>query len=165
MGVWKQVGQQLGGLAKHAATAVVTEPLEIAKDMVGQKMEQGQQTQQQTTDDPGTSDPLQDLAKAGFKTQDDFTKYQGLSGQKDQMEVAMLRKQLVRDWGLDTNLESGMQQARMEWEQKEAQRKQVQEKEEEQQKAFEFQKKQQDDVALTAAKSEASAEQQAWGAG
>lgn len=165
MSVWKQVGQQLGGLVKHAATAVVTEPLEIAAEAVGQqKMEQGVTTQPQT-DDSGKADPLSDLAKAGFKTQNDFAKYQGLSAQKDQMEVEMLRKQLVREWGLDTNVESGMQQARMEWEQKEEQRKQVEEKEAEQKKEFEFQKKQQEDIALTAAKGEASPENQAWGAG
>ena len=77
----------------------------------------------------------------------------------------MLRKQLVRQWGLDTNLESGIQKASAEWEQKEKQRKEVKEKQEEQKKEFEFQKKQQEDIGLKAAQSEASAENKAWGAG
>jgi len=154
----------LAGLAKHVVKTVVSEPMEVVKDVVGQKMEQGVQTQQQT-DDSVKSDPMADLTKAGFKTQDDFQKYQGLSGQKDQMEMEMLRKQLVRQWGLDTNLESGIQKASAEWEQKEEQRKKVVEKKEEEKKEFEFQKKAAEDIGLKAAKGEASAENKAWGAG
>lgn len=167
MGVWKQVGQNLAGLAKHVVKSVVSEPVEVIKDAVGVNLEQGKQTQQNNMPDP-TQLPggdLADLAKAGFKTKDDFVKYQGLSGQKDEMELAMMRKQLVREWGLDTTVEGGMQKARMEWEQKEQQRKQVEERKEEQKKEFEFQKKQQEDIGLKAAKGEASAENQAWGAG
>lgn len=164
MSVWKSVGQQLGGLAKHVVKSVAVAPLEVVKDAVGQKMEQGQKTQQQASD-PVSSDPLADLAKAGFKTQEDFQKYQNLSGKKDDMELEMARKQLVREWGLDTTVEGGMQKARMEYEQKEEQRKKIEEKKEEQKKEFEFQKKQQEDIGLKAAKGEASAENQAWGAG
>lgn len=164
MSVWKSVGQQLVGLAKHVVKSMAVEPLEVVKDAVGQKMEQGQKTQQQASD-PVSSDPLADLAKAGFKTQEDFQKYQNLSGKKDDMELEMARKQLVREWGLDTTVEGGMQKARMEYEQKEEQRKKIEEKKEEQKKEFEFQKKQQEDIGLTAAKGEASAENQAWGAG
>ncbi len=166
MGVWKQVGQNLAGLAKHVVKSVVSEPVEVVKDAVGANLEKNKPTNQQTNDpmqQPGSH--IADLAKAGFKTKDDFTKYQGLSGQKDEMELAMMRKQLVREWGLDTTVEGGMQKARMEWEQKEQQRKQVEERKEEQKKEFEFQKKQQEDVGLKAAKGEASAENQAWGAG
>lgn len=167
MGVWKQVGQNLAGLAKHVVKQVVAEPVEVIKDAVGQKLEQGQSPYAQSaTVGTGNSDStMSDLAKAGFKTKDDFDKYQGLSGQKDEMELSMMRKQLVREWGLDTTVEGGMQKARMEWEQKEQQRKQVEERKEEQKKEFEFQKKQQEDVGLKAAKGEASAENQAWGAG
>lgn len=164
MGIWKQVGQNLSGLAKHVVKSVASEPMEVVKDAVGQKMEQGAQTTQQVA--PQTpADPMADLAKAGFKTQDDFQKYQGLSGEKDQLELEMTRKQLVRQWGLDTTIEGGMQRARMEWEQKEEQRKKVEEQKEEQKKEFEFQKKQQEDIGLKAAKGEASAESKAWGAG
>lgn len=159
------MAQNLGGLARHVAKSVVTEPVEVVKDMVGVQMEQGKSTQQNSPSDDPAAQQLGDLAKAGFKTQDDYLKYQGLSGQKDQMEMEMIRKQLVREWGLDTNLESGMQRARMEYEQKEEQRKKVEEQKEEQKKEFEFQKKQQEDVALTAAKAESSAENKAWGAG
>lgn len=159
MSVWKQVGQSLSGLAKHVVKSVVAEPMEIIKDSVGQKMEQGQQTQQQP------SDPMADLAKAGFKTQEDYTKYAGKSQQKDQLELEMTRKQLVRQWGLDTTIEGGMQKTRAEWRQKEEQRKKVEEKKEEQKKEFEFQKKESEDIGLKAAVSEASAENKAWGAG
>lgn len=166
MSVWKTVGQNLAGLAKHVVKAVVAEPMEVVKDAVGQNLEKGNQTQQQAASDDTTRvDPLQDLAKAGFKTQDDFAKYQGLSGKKDDVELAMIRKQLTREWGLDTNIESGMQRARQEYEQKEEQRKKVEEKEEEQKKEFEFQKKTQEDLALKAATEASNPENKAWGAG
>ena len=159
MSVWKQVGQSLSGLAKHVVKSVVSEPMEVVKDAVGQQMEQGQQTQQQP------NDPMADLAKAGFKTQEDFTKYTGKSQQKDQLELEMTRNQLVRQWGLDTTVEGGMQKARIEFEQKEEKRNEIKEKEKEQKKEFEFQKKAQEDIGLKAAVSEASAENKAWGAG
>lgn len=164
MSVWKSVGQNLVGLAKHVAKAVVAEPMEVIKDGVGLKMEQGQQATQQTA--PQTpADPMADLAKAGFKSQDDFQKYAGLSEKKDDMELAQIRGKLVREWGLDTTIEGGMQKAKQEFEQKEEQRKKVEEKKEEEKKEFEFQKKQQEDIGLKAAQGEASAENKAWGAG
>lgn len=163
--MWKQVGQNLSGLAKHVVKSVVSEPVEVVKDMVGVQNEKGQSTQQNSPADDPANQQLSDLAKAGFKTKDDYTKYAGLSGQKDQMEIEMLRKQLVREWGLDANVESGMQRARMEFEQKEKQRNEVKEQEKEQKKAFEFQKKQQEDIGLKAAKQGSSAENKAWGAG
>lgn len=163
MSVWKQVGQNLAGLAQHVVKRVVAEPIEVIKDAVGQKIEQGQQTQAQS-DDP-TQNPVGDSAKAGFKTQEDFQKYQGLSGQKDQVELEIIRKNLVREWGLDANIESGMQKARMEYEQKEKQRNEIKEKEKEQKKEFEFQKKAQEDLALKAATEASNPENKAWGAG
>jgi len=164
MGVWKQVGQNLAGLAKHVVKSVVSEPMEVVKDAVGQKMEQGVQATQQSA--PQTPvDPMADLAKAGFKTQDDFQKYAGLSEKKDDIELAQIRGKLVREWGLDTTVEGGMQKARQEFEQKEEQRKKVEERKEEEKKEFEFQKKQQEDIGLKAAQGEASAENKAWGAG
>ena len=164
MGVWKQVGQNLAGLAKHVVKSVVSEPMEVVKDAVGQKMEQGVQATQQSA--PQTpADPMADLAKAGFKTQDDFQKYAGLSEKKDGIELAQIRGKLVREWGLDTTVEGGMQKARQEFEQKEEQRKKVEERKEEEKKEFEFQKKQQEDIGLKAAQGEASAENKAWGAG
>lgn len=164
MGVWQSVGQNLGGLAKHIVKTVVAEPMEVVKDAVGQQMEQGNQTTQQSSSQTPV-DPMADLAKAGFASQGDFQKYQGLSEKKDDMELAQIRGKLVREWGLDTTVEGGMQRARMEWEQKEEQRKKVVEQKEEQKKEFEFQKKQQEDIGLKAAKGEASAENKAWGAG
>ena len=164
MGVWKQVGQNLAGLAKHVVKSVVSEPMEVVKDAVGQKMEQGVQATQQSA--PQTPvDPMADLAKAGFKTQDDFQKYAGLSEKKDDIELAQIRGKLVREWGLDTTVEGGMQKARQEFEQKEEQRKKVEERKEEEKKEFEFQKKQQEDIGLKAAQGEASAENKAGGAG
>lgn len=165
MGVWKQVGQNLAGLAKHVVKSVVSEPMEVIKDAVGENLEQGNQTQQNTTPAQTPTDPMSDLAKAGFKTQEDFQKYQGLSEKKDDIELSAIRGKLVREWGLDSDLESGMGKARAEWQQKEEERKKVEEKKEEQKKEFEFQQKKQEDIGLKAAKSEASAENKAWGAG
>lgn len=163
MSVWKNVGQNLAGLAKHVVKSVVSEPMEVVKDAVGVNLEQNKPTQPQTNDP--ASNPMNDLAKAGFKTKDDFDKYQGLSGKKDDIELASIRGKLVREWGLDTNIESGMKRAQQEYEQKEEQRKKVEEKKEEQKKEFEFEKKKQEDIGLKAAISEASVENKAWGAG
>ena len=167
MGVWQNVGQNLAGLGKHVVKAVVGEGVEVIKDVVGQKMEQGQSpSAQSATVGTGQSDStMSDLAKAGFKNTDDYQEYRGLSEKKDDMELAAIRGKLVREWGLDTTVESGMQKARMEWEQKEEQRKKVEEKKEEQKQEFEFEKKKQEDIGLKAAKSEVSAENKAWGAG
>jgi hypothetical protein len=167
MSVWKNVGQNLAGLAKHVVKAVVTEPMEVMKDAVGVNLEQNARMQKQTNDpvQQQTGNDISDLAKAGFASQGDFNKYQGLSEKKDDMELAQIRGKLVREWGLDAGIESGMQKARMEYEQKEEQRKKVVEQKEEQKKEFEFQKKQQEDIGLKAAQGEASAENKAWGAG
>lgn len=154
MSVWKQV-----------VKSVNNEPIEVMHDAVGVQNEKGQQTQPTASQSGGQADPMADLAKAGFKTQEDFQKYTGKSQQKDQLELEMTRKQLVRQWGLDTTIEGGMQKAWAEWEQKEEQRKKVEEKKEEQKKEFEFQKKATEDIGLKAAVSEASGESKAWGAG
>lgn len=156
MGIWKQI-----------IKSVVSEPMEVVKDAIGANLEQNKATQPAATQPGGqaNNNPMADLAKAGFKTQEDFTKYAGKSQQKDQLELEMTRKQLVRQWGLDTTIEGGMQKARIEWEQKEEQRKKVEEKKEEQKKEFEFQKKEAEDIGLKAAVSEASAENKALGAG
>lgn len=166
MGVWKQVGQSLGGLAKHAAQKIVSEPMEIARDAVGEGLEKGQQTQANTTD-PSQGKAAGDLASSGFATQDDFAKYQQLSGNKDKMELAMLRRNLVSQWGLETGVEQGMERARQEYAQKEEQRKQVEEHQEEQKKQLVLEQKKQDDEAsaVKAARGAASAENKAWGAG
>ena len=166
MSVWKSVGQNLAGLAKHVVKSVVSEPMEVVKDAVGQNLEQNTQTQKQTNDPTNNSTQPFDYAQGnGFRTLDDFQTYAQKSGQKDQLELEMARKQLVREWGLDTTVEGGMQRARMEYEQKEEQRKKIEEKKEEQKKEFEFQKKAAEDIGLKAAQGEASAENKAWGAG
>lgn len=166
MGIWKNVVSQIGGLAKHAAKTVVAEPLEVVKDAMGTRIEQATPSASQTGGQgQQTNTDLTDLAKAGFKTKDDFAKYQGLSSKKDEVEMQMLRKQLVREWGLDADVESGMQRARVEWEQKEEQRKKVIEKEAEQKKEFEFQKEKSEDAQVMAAQQESNPENKAWGAG
>ncbi len=166
MGIWKNVASQVGGLAKHVAKTVAAEPIEVIKDAVGEKIEQATPSATQTGGQGAQpSDPMNDLAKAGFKTEEDFKKYEGLSEKKDDLELAQIRGKLVREWGLDTNLESEMQRARLEYEQKEKQRKEVKEKEKEQKKEFEFQKKQQDNAQVAAAQRETNPENKSWGAG
>lgn len=159
------MGQSLSGLAKHVVQTVASEPMEVVKDAVGQQIEQGNQTQQNSSD-PTQNSPLSDLAKAGFKTADDFAKYQQLSSNRDQMELAILRKRLHQQQGLDVSIEGGMERARQEYEEKERQRKQAEEQKKEEKKQMELQtKKQEEDLALKAAKQAASAENKAWGAG
>lgn len=165
MGIWKSVASSLSGLGSHVAGKVVHEPVEVLRDMVGEKIEQAQAGQQASSDPFNAVDPVADLAKAGFKTKEDFDKYTGLAEQRDELALKNIRGKLVREWGLDTTIEGGMQKARIEWEQKEEQRKKVEEKQEEEKKEFEFLKKQQEDIGLKAAKGEASPENKAWGAG
>ncbi len=142
MGVWKSVGQQVGGLAKHVMGAIAQEPEKIVANAVGagkesdgnenqamEAIEQGAQGQQQNAQTQGD-----DNKPKGFKTQQDFQKYQQLSGNKDEMEMAILRKKLFAEYGLRTDVESGMQQARMEYEEKEKQRKQAAEQKKEEKK-------------------------------
>lgn len=157
-------------MAKHVVKSVVSEPAEIVKEAVGtaakpnenqamEAIEQGAQGQpSQASDD--SNNPK------GFKTVQDFQKYQNLSGKKDEMELAILRKSLHREFGLTTDLETGMQKARMEYQQKEEERKQVEEQKKEEKKQIEFmQKKQEEDMAVKAAREASSAENKAWGAG
>lgn len=156
------MGQNLVGMAGQTAKSVVSLPGEILQDVVGVQLEQGSQVQQQApSDDSGQSNPLDDLAKAGFATQGDFDKYKDLSAQKDEIEKRQLAAQLAQEYGLDT----GMAKARSEWEQKEEERKKTIEKKEEYKLAELEQKKKQDNIAITAAKAQGGAENKAWGAG
>lgn len=169
MPVWKNVASQLGGLAKHVAQAVVKEPFEVVENAVGagdshsnenqamEAVEQGSQGQQQNTGD----DPNQ---PKGFKSQQDYQKYQQLSGNKDQMEMAILRKRLFAEYGLNTDVEAGMQQARQEFAQKEEERKKVVERKKEEEKWIIEQKKK-EEMDVKAATESASPENKAWGAG
>jgi len=168
MGVWKQVTQHVGALGKHVAKKVVHEPAEVLEQVVGETkneqgenqalevVEQGQQTQQQATDDTGNPQ--------GFRTQADFNKYSQLSEKRDQMDLAVTRKKLFQEFGLDTNLDSGMQRARQEFAEKEEERSKVVEQKQEEAEWLE-EKKKEEEMAVVAAKGQASAENKAWGAG
>ncbi|MFH2019657.1 MAG: hypothetical protein ABII80_03535 [bacterium] len=166
MSVWKQVTQQAGKLGRHVAQQVAQEPMEILKEAVGvdekgenqalEAVEQGQQTQQQTTDDSGHHQ--------GFKTEEDYKKYSNLTEKRDQMDLAVTRKKLFQEFGLDTDLDSGMQKARQEFMEKEEERNKVEEQEV-QEKEWMEEKKKEEDMSVVAAKGQASAENKAWGAG
>jgi len=122
------VGKQLGGLAKHVAKKIVREPLEVVENAVGvggsdkgqenrsfdgaqdkgmemveQATAQANQQQAQAGDDSGKP--------TGFRTIQDYQKYQQLSSNKDEMEMAILRKRLAGEWGV----EKGMQVAGFPW--------------------------------------------------
>ena len=176
MSVWKSVGQQLSGLAKHVAKTAGDVPGEILEGVTGQTptnqtqqqneamqaLEQGGQTAtQQGMQGDDANNPK------GFRTKEDFDKYQTLSGKKDSLELSQIRHKLQSEWGLDGSLESGMQQARTEYEEKEKQRKQAEEqkKEEEKMMELEVKKKEDEDMAVKAAREASSAENKAWGAG
>lgn len=156
--VFGQAAKQVRGLAKHALGKMVAEPLEVVKNVVGQgdgqenqamqAVEQGAQGAQQQATGGVTGQPT------GFKTQQDFQKYQALSPKKDAMELALLRRRLSSEWGV----EAGMEKARAEFAQKEKQREQVEEREVEQKKYFEFEKKKAESAQVAMAKNAASAE-------
>ena len=172
MGVWKQVTSQLAGIVKQTAKQVATEPLELGQSVVQQvtgdstsadnkalsAMEQGQASA------PSGGQAAGDPNAGGFKTQADYDRYMQLSGRKDEIELKQLRSQLHGQWAVETNLEQGMQRARMEREQKEQQEEQV-EVQKKQEENWLKEKKKQEDVAVMAAKAQASGENKAWGAG
>lgn len=162
---FSQAVKQAGGLAKHVAKRVVQEPMEVLRNSVGkgdQKADQGENQAMQMVEQAapssqsggqgggGNKRPAQ---PKGFKTQQDFQKYQQLSPKKDELELALIRKQLAKEWGV----EQGMQRARAEYEQKEEQRKQVEEKEEEEKKVVLEQKKK-ENMQVKMAKNASSAE-------
>ena len=181
MGVWQSVKQQVGGLAKHVVKTVVQEPVEILENAVGasgktdenenhpfdgaqdnramEAVEQGVQGQQQAAAQGDNNNQPK-----GFKTAQDYQKYQQLSGHKDEMELAILRKRLFQEQGLDVSVEGGMQKARMEYAEKEKQRNQVAEQKKQEEKWVVEQKKK-EDLAVKAATETANPEKQAWGAG
>lgn len=166
MSVWKQVAQQAGKLGKHVAQQVAQEPMEILKEAVGvdekgenqalEAVEQGQQTQQQSTDDSNQHQ--------GFETKEDYEKAVKLTEKSDQMNLAVIRKKLFREYGLDIDLESGMQKAGQEYIEKEKERNEVIEQKIEETEWLEN-KKNEEDMSVIAAKGQASAENKAWGAG
>ena len=171
------MGQQLGGLAKHVVQSASDVPGEILEGITGQTPSGGQAQQQneamqaleqggQATAQQGTRGDDANNPK-GFRTKEDFDKYQTLSGKKDNLELAQIRHKLQSEWGLDGSLESGMQQARHEYEEKEKQRRQVEEQKKEEKKMMELEvkKKEDEDMAVKAAREASSAENKAWGAG
>lgn len=159
-------------MAKHAGKKILREPVEVVKNVTGvsdqatgenqamEALEQGLQGQQQVGAQDDSGQPK------GFKNVQDFQKYQKLSPKRDEMELAVVRKNLLKEFGLDTSVEGGMQKARIEREQKEKEREQVEVKKKEEKKMIDLQvKKQEEDMAVRAAKSAASAERKMWGAG
>ena len=173
MSVWKQVGQQLGGIAKHVAQTAADVPGEILENVVGQGSNPGGSNQGMEAlehgNPAGASNPSGDDANnpKGFRTKDDYDKYSLLSGQKDDMELAHVRSKLQAEWGLDGTLEGGMQRARAEYEEKEKQRKEAMEQKKEEKKMMDLEVKKQEseDMAVKAARESSSAENKAWGAG
>lgn len=172
MGIWKAVGQHLGNMAKQAAQTAVHEPVEILENAVGAGNDDRGGQENQTTE--AVEQGLQGQAGQGqqddtkqpksFKTAQDYQKYQQLSGRKDEMELAILRKRLFQEHGLRTDIESGMQQAWQQYQEKEQQRHQVEEKKDEKEKWVVEQKKK-EDFSVRAAKQSSSPENKAWGAG
>lgn len=163
--VFGQAAKQVGGLAKHTLGKMMAEPMEMARTALGQTdkggdtqenqamemMEQGGQT---ATQNSGQNTQGDTNKPQGFKTVQDFHKYQQLSGNKDQMELNILRKKLAQEWGV----ERGIEKAHQEYEQKEEERLKVEEQEKKQNEAMMFEKKKADDQQLTMAKNAASAE-------
>jgi len=162
-GVFGQVAKQVGGIAKSAVRRVLAEPFEVVKTAVGQQNHAGNENQAMEAMEQGAnvsaqggvqSDQGKTNGSRGFKTVQDYQRYQQLSNNKDQLELAMVRKKLSSEWGL----EAGIEKARVEYEQKEKQRQEVEEKQAEQKKSFEFEKKKAEDAQVVAAKQSSSAE-------
>lgn len=163
--MFSSAAKQFGGIAKHVVKKIIREPLEVVETAVGagdkgkqqenqamQAMEQAAPTATQSGGQGGQANNGQQ--PSGFKTQQDYQKYQQLSGNKDQMEMAVIRKKLAQEWGVET----GMERARQEYLQKEQERKQVEEQEEKRNEAMMFEKKKVEDQQVAMAKNQASAE-------
>ncbi len=156
MGIWKQVVQ-----------AIKQEPMEMAQtaaaQITGVGTSEASQAAPQTTSQAGlTSDSANTPMSAA-----DQQRYDQLATRRDEIELKKLRAQLHGQWAVETNLDQGMQRARMEADQKEQERKRAMEQKKEQKKMEELQvkKAEDEDLAVKAAREGSSAENKAWGAG
>jgi hypothetical protein len=148
MGVWKQFVSQ-----------IKQEPLEIAQTAIAQV--NGSGTNEQGS--AGSSDPI-GQSQPLLSNQGDVDRYTQLKAREDEINLKQIRSRLHGEFGLETNIDQGMQRARVEYQQKEQERNKVEEKKKEQEE-WVIEKKKQEDFAVVAAKSQASGEKQAWGAG
>ena len=171
--IFGSVGKQFGGIAKAAAKRVVREPVEVIKTAVGvsskgeesgqserenqavEAIEQAVSAQQGGKKGAQSSDQgVNSSQPNGFKTQEDFELYSERSENKDELLLRMARRELAREWGL----ESGMEKARKEHEQKVEEGEQVEEQEKQQAEAMKFEKEKKENEQITAAKNQSSAE-------
>jgi len=152
-GIWQQAAQQVGGLVRHAARKIVVEPIEIAKNgVIGSEVEEIEKGASNSQQNQAGDDNQGQLKR--FGTQQQYQRYQQLSGNRDKLELAMVRKQLAREWGL----EAGIKRASVAYEQREQERRQVEEKRKEEKKVWEFEQKKQENQQVAMAKNVASAE-------
>lgn len=167
MGVWKQVTSQVGGIFKQAAKQAAQEPLELGQSVVSQVMGQDSTGTGENISSPPVQPTGPGLAgdpSGGFQSPNDLARYEQLSGRKDEIELKQLRSQLHNEWSVETNIDQGMQRARMEYQQKEQERNKEEEQKKEQEE-WVVEKKKQEDFAVVAAQSQNNGEKQAWGAG
>jgi hypothetical protein len=168
MGIWKQVTSQVGGILKQSAKTVGQEPLELGQTVVSQVTGGDIGTRENSAQGQTQAIPLAPTNPGdggGFKTEGDYDRYTELTDRKNEIELRKLRSELHGEWGVETSVEGGMQKARVEFVQKEEERNKVEEQKIEEKKWVAEQKKQQESVAVMAAKAQASGEKQAWGAG
>ncbi len=154
----KSASQQIGQLGRHIGKQIIKQPGEILKNAIGQQqptetlneqalstIEQGQSTSSNSS--PNSSDP----------NSQKIQQYAQLAQQRDQLELAKVRKQLHRQFGLPTDLETGMSLARQERQQRKKQEEEIEEQKKQQEKLALEQKKEVNDQVLTA-KAQANAE-------
>ncbi len=158
---FKAATGQIGNLGRHVAKQIIRQPAEILKTATGQNqtqsenqalgaMEQGFQTGNQNSSSGPNSSPS--------PSDPQIQQYADLAQQRDQLELAKIRRQLHHQYGLPVDLETSMEKARQERQQKKEQAEQIEEQKKEQEKLILEEQKKQESNQVMAAKAQSSAE-------
>ena len=118
--VLKSAANQVGGLARNVASKIASVPSDVLRGVVGGdvadfRTEQDDQLDkiEQGANDPSSNSSSDDGNYSGFATKEDHDRYAKLSGEKDGIEIASVRRAMRREFSLPTTVEEGMQKERM----------------------------------------------------
>lgn len=152
---------QVGGLVKHAAEKIATMPFEVIQGQAGNSTSNVQSEQADVMEAMEQGAALSNTSGddyTGFATKGNYDRYAELSGRKDGMELANIRKTMRGEFSLPIDVEEGMQKARAERKEK-AQEQEYVEKQEIPTMDLLEEKEDVEKAQVLTAKSQASAEQ------